>query len=272
MQVFSRSKTIFFPISKVGRNYLPFIKELEDAEVKFINIGTSAVNYSGIGYVQTIDSDLYISLSDRYGNLFYDNAPIRTFSSNYYLGQMQTIGRKIVLQNCFIENPNTNNVGKIVAITFFWDDARFSSKQQGQTYKETVELLLPPEPMREKKVKLKFPDIRTIAGKRIRSIRPAYDYSSISPLNYKTIINGWNMNDGTGFYSVYLTLANGSTILVDNLDLNKMLDAYKVEPLYFENLLVNFPDSYITFVVKYGNQTLPEDIRSIPLIIEYLED
>lgn len=271
MQVFSRSKTIFFPISKVGRNYLPFIKELEDAEVKFINIEVSTIDYSGIGIVRTIDSDLYLSLEDRFGNLFYDTVPIRTFSSAYYLGQMQRIDRKIVLQNCFIENPSTEEIGSIVAISFFWDDSRFASKQQGKTYKETIELLLPPATQTVQTVKLKFPDIRTIAGKRIRSIRPAYYSTSISPLGYETI-NNYNIYDPTQYYSIYLTLANGSTILIDSFDVSKMIDINKTEPLYFENILINFPDSYITVVIKFGESGPFQEIRSIPLIIEYLED
>ena len=280
MLTISRSKTIFLKLNKTGRNYLPFIKELETYDVKFIDILPSAINYDNNNVINTIDNYVYLSLEDKFGELFYDTINVRNFNPNYYLGQRKIIGKKLVLQNCFVEVPeyvgNTSIpelLGSVIAITFYWDEPRFSSNASGKYYKETVELLLQPSNSRERSVKIKFPDIRTIAGKRIRSIRPAYPYTSVSPLGYSTIMNGWNVSDGTSAMSIYLTLANGSNILIDMLNMDTLSDNYQLESLNFENILINFPDSFIEVVVKYGNgQTLPTDVRSIPLIIEYMED
>lgn len=280
MLTISRSKTIFLKLNKTGRNYLPFIKELETYDVKFIDILPSAINYDNNNVINTIDNYVYLSLEDKFGELFYDTINVRTFNPNYYLGQRKIIGKKLVLQNCFVEVPeyvgNTSFpelLGSVIAITFYWDEPRFSSNASGKYYKETVELLLQPSNSRERSVKIKFPDIRTIAGKRIRSIRPAYPYTSVSPLGYSTIMKDWNVSDSTSYMSVYLTLANGSNILIDMLNMDTLSDNYQLESLNFENILINFPDSFIEVVVKYGNgQTLPTDVRSIPLIIEYMED
>lgn len=279
MLTISRSKTIFLKLNKIGRNYLPFIKELETYDVKYIDILPSAINFDQNNVITTIDNYVYLSLEDKFGNLFYDTINVRNFNPNYYLGQRKFIGKKLVLQNCFVEVPeyidNTPELlGKVIAITFYWDEPRFTAPDNNKKcYKETVELLLQPSLNRERAVKIKFPDIRTIAGKRIRSIRPAYMFTSISPLGYNTIMNGWNIADGTSAMSIYLTLANGANILIDMLDMNALSDNYQLESLNFENILINFPDSYIEVVVKYGqNQNLPTDVRSIPLIIEYMED
>ena len=71
------------------------------------------------------------------------------------------------------------------------------------------------------------------------------------------------------------TLANGSNILIDSLNLDSLSDVYAIEPLAFENILVNFPDCSLELVMKINendNTITPDTIYSIPLIIEYMED
>lgn len=273
MAIISRSKTIFVPITKVGRNYFPYIKELQDKKIKFIDIVSSYYNYLYTQQeVKTADSDMYITLSDKQGNLFYDNIDIANFRPQYRLGQRNTIERYITLQNCFIEAPALDSP-KVVAVTFYWDEGEVRNAAT-KTYKETVELLFNSTPETNKSVKLKFPDIRTIAGKRIRSIRLDTTFSStISPLGYPTWSAGWNTADATSQYSIYLTLVNGTNILIDQIDTLLLTDILSVDPIEFNDILINFPDSYLLFEAKYGvNNTVPTGIRSIPLIIEYLED
>lgn len=270
MQHFSRSKTIFVKLNKLGRNFLPFIKELESNVVKYIDIQQSFIDYDGSNIIETVTDGAYITLLDRYGNLFYDNVDIRNFTPGYYLGQRKLIDRKLVMQNCFIECTTQQMIGKVVAITFYWDEKKFSSPiGTEKTSKELVELLLAPSQSRTVVTQIKFPDIRNIAGKKIRSIRPQYLLNqAVTPLGYNTFPQNSEVQS-----SVYLTLANGNTILVDSLNLLSMLDVWQLTPLFFDNLIVNFPDSYITVVVQYGEgATLPTETFSIPLQIEYLED
>lgn len=261
MQRFSRSKTIFLRLSKIGRNYLPFIKELETYNVKFIDILQSYIDYDGVDVIETLSSGAYLTLADKFDNLFYDQVDIINFNSAYYLGQHKLIDRKLVLQNCFIDLQNPNYIGRVVAITFYWDEPQYTNGNNTQkTFKELVELIVLPSS--NKYIRIKFQDIRTIAGKRIRSIRQHYD-NAITPLGYPTLpINS------VLHFSIYLTLANGNNILVDKLDLTAMYDNYRLLPLEFDNLLVNFPDSYVEVVVT----TALEQTTSIPLLIEYLED
>lgn len=273
MAIISRSKTIFVPITKVGRNYFPYIKELQDKKIKFIDIVSSYYTFLySQQNVTTVDNSYYITLIDKQGNLFYDNIDIANFRPQYRLGQRNTIERYITLQNCFIEAPVLDSP-KVVAVTFYWDEGEVRNAAT-KTYKETVELLFDSTPETNKSVKIKFPDIRTIAGKRIRSIRLDTMFgSSISPSGYPIWSAGWNTADPTSKYSIYLTLINGTNILIDQIDTLLLTDLLSVDPIEFNDILINFPDSYITFEAKYGpNNAVPTGVRSIPLIIEYLED
>ena len=273
MAVISNSKTIFVPINKVGRNYFPYVKELQDKKIKFIDIVSSYYDFLFAQQeVVTSDSNMFITLSDKQGNLFYDNIDIANFRPQYRLGQRNTIERNLILQNCFIEAPILNSP-KVVAVTFYWDENNVKQSNK-KTYKETIELLINPTSSANKNFTIKFPDIRNIAGKRIRSIRAVeVGGSTISPSGYPTWFAGWNTADPQSVYSIYLTLVNGNNVIVDHLDTKLLTDLLSVDPIEFNDILINFPDSYITFEAKYGsNNNIPTDVRSIPLIIEYLED
>ena len=270
MQTISRSKTIFVQINKIGRTYLPFIKELETYPVKYIETQNSVIDYDNNTVIETLTSGVYLTLAYKYGNLFFDNIDINNFQPAYYIGMRKLIDRHLVLQNCFIDNEDESLIGRVVMLTFSWDEPNFARKDScGKCYKETVELFLQPSTNRKQIAKIKFPDLRNVAGKRIRSIRPAYwQGSSITPLGYQTITQVY-----ADKISIYLTLANGSNILIDSMNLMSMVDFYQIEPLQFDNLLVNFPDSFVEVILEYDESSpLPTEVRSIPLIIEYMED
>lgn len=270
MQTISRSKSVFIRINKIGRVYLPFIKELETYPIKYVDTQYSVINDPATdSVIETITSNIYLTLVDHHGNIFYDNINLNNFLPGYYIGMRKKIDRHVSLQNCFIENTDEALIGSVVMLTFMWDEPRFSQKMScGKFYKETVELLLQPSNNRKQIAKIKFPDLRNVAGKRIRSIRPAYwQGSSITPLGYQTITQR-----SSDKVSVYLTLANGNNILIDGMNIWSMIDFYQVEPLEFENILINFPDSFVEVIVEYEENNVPTDVRSIPLIIEYMED
>lgn len=267
MQTISRSKTIYVPINKIGRNYLPFVKELQQYPVKFIDIQSSFIVLGNGSVVKTINNNVYLTLADAAGNLFYDNVDIINFTPDEFLGQRKLINTKLILQNCFISNTLIANIGSIVAITFYWDEPRFAANVTGKKiYKETVELLMNPITTPTARQRINFPDIRNLANKRIRAIRPAYlSQSTVSPLGYKIF-------ERVEEFSVYLTLANGNNILIDNLNLDLMSDINLLDYMSFENILINFPNSYITVVVNYTEPIPTAEVLSIPLIIEYMED
>lgn len=267
MQTISRSKTIFVSINKVGRNYLPFVKELQMYPVKYIDIKSSFVRLANGSIIKTIDNNVYLTLADVNGNLFYDNVDIYNFTPNEFLGQRKLIDTKLILQNCFIANSDVANIGSIVAMTFYWDEPRFAySGVEKKYFKETIELLVNITAAPIAIQRINFPDIRTLAKKRIKSIRPAYLFNStVSPLGYKIF-------DRVNEFSVYLTLANGNNILIDQLNMDLMADINLLDYITFENILVNFPNSYIDVVMKFDEPLPTAETVSIPLIIEYMED
>lgn len=267
MQTISRSKTIFVAINKIGRNYLPFVKELQTYPVKYIDIQSSYVVLPNGTVAKTINNNVYLTLADATGNLFYDNIDIINFTPNEFLGQRKLIGTKLILQNCFLANTERANIGSVVAITFYWDEPRFAYTTTGKKYfKETIELMLAPISTPTSFQKINFPDIRNLANKRIRAIRPAYlSQSTVSPLGHKIF-------ERAEEFSVYLTLANGNNILIDHLNLELMSDINLLDYMSFENILINFPNSYINVVVKFTEPLPTAEPLSIPLIIEYMED
>ena len=70
-QIISGSKTVLVPINRVGRNYFPYVKELQDRKVKYIDISDVRIGISPTETVYSVNYGVFITLADRYGNLFY---------------------------------------------------------------------------------------------------------------------------------------------------------------------------------------------------------
>lgn len=276
MQKISQSKTIILPINKLGKNYLPYIKDLEVHKIKYIDIHRSLILNENDELVYSFSTGFYLSIADRFGTIVSDNISTAFFQPTAMLGERVLIDKHISLQNSYVFNsitPVEAGIGQFVTITFYWDEDKFSSYNfNKKTYKETVELLLSPSTSIQRVEKIKFPDIRTFANKRIRSIRPAWKECSVSPLGYQSINNGTEEPSSIE-YSIYLTLANGNYKLIDHLDLSLLKDTGFIDSISFNDLLVNFPDSYIEVYIDYASvNNLPTEVRSIPMIIEYVED
>lgn len=265
-QIISGSKTVLVPINKVGRNYFPYIKELQDRKVKYIDI--SDVYY---GTAPTITNSslhygVYLTLADKYGNLFYDAVPVENFNSTqYFLGVRNFIDRQIILQNCFIENEVAANIGRFVAVTFYWDEEQTQSTKK--CLKQLIEIVIDPSLANSQLFyyRVKFPDVQNLANKRIRSIRTASWFATMTtPLGYPTI----NPSTGT---TVYMTLAYGRNILFDNLPLKYMREQWTNSQLEFADVLLNMQDCYMSIAFAQASD-IPSTVFSVPLIVEYIED
>lgn len=262
-QVISGSKTVLVPINRVGRNYFPYIKELQDRKVKYIDISNVYFGKSPSETEESLYYGMFLTLADKYSNLFYDAVPIENFNSTqYFLGVRNFIDRQIILQNCFIENEVAANVGKFVAVTFYWDDAKTTT--DNKCFKQLIEVVV--EPSNALYVfKAKFPDIQNIANKRIRSIRTASWFATMTtPLGYPTI----NPSTGT---TVYMTLAYGNNIHFDNLPLKYMREQWTNSQLEFADVLLNMQDCYLSIAFNQASD-IPATAFSVPLIVEYIEE
>lgn len=278
-QFISGSKTVILPLYKVGRNYFPFIKELEDRTIKYITTTVQYLSYTDDSIFKSTVDDLYLSLQDREGNIFVDNVNLNYFyNTKYTLGIYTKIDRKLVLQNCFIEVP-AKLTGRgsypFAVITFMYDDGRYSQKGFNHKYrKELVEILVNlsevNSPFFGFKKQCKFPDLRTIAGKRLKSIRLANYTSGTSPLGYPVLDR--NVVDSDITFS--LILRNGSYILFDRLNMEYLTETDALFPLDFENVLCNFPDSSLILEspTLNFNEGYEPGTYSILLIVEYMED
>lgn len=261
-QIISGSKTVLVPINRVGRNYFPYVKELQDRKVKYIDISDVRIGISPTETVYSVNYGVFITLADRYGNLFYDAVPIENFNApQYFLGVRNNIDRQIILQNCFIENSNASNVGKYVAVTFYWDDMQMTNKK---CFKQLIEVVVEPSQVNLFTYKLKFPDVQNLANKRIRSIRTASWYAPMTtPLGYPTI-------DSSGT-TIYMTLANGNKIYFDNLPLKYMRENWTNSQLAFSDIVLNMQDCYLSIAFAQS-QDIPVTTFSVPLIVEYIEE
>lgn len=263
-QVISGSKTVLVPINRVGRNYFPYIKELQDRKVKYIDISDVYFGKSSSETEATIGYGLFLTLVDKYSNLFYDAVPVENFNSiQYFLGVRNNINRQIILQNCFIENEVAARVGKFVAVTFYWDDDKTTTDKK--CFKQLIEVVIERSQSSLYIFKVKFPDVQNIANKRIRSIRPAAWVATFTtPLGYPTINPSANV-------TISMTLANGNNILFDNLPIYYMRETWANSQLEFADVLLNMQDCYLSIAFS-REYDIPTTAFSVPLIVEYIEE
>ena len=263
-QIISGSKTVLVPINKVGRNYFPYIKELQDRKVKFIDISDVQFAKSPSKTELSLYYGVFLTLADKFGNLFYDAVPVENFNSTqYFLGVRNLIDRNIILQNCFVENTLSSNIGKYIAVTFYWED-EYNYNPNKKCYKQLIEVIVEQQ-SNLYLYKVKFPDVQNLANKRIRSIRQGAWFASLTtPLGFPTL----NPSSGT---TIYMTLANGGNIIFDNLPLKYMREQWTNSQLSFDDVLLNLQDCYLSIAFTQASD-IPATAFSVPLIVEYIEE
>lgn len=229
----SGSKTVIVPITQVGRNMLPFVEDLKDKYIKYIDFCPVGSLPNSSGTAVTASSKHIISLSNKSGNVYdLQDIPLQKFDISLNWGIRPAIMRKLSLQNSYINCTDAGEVGKYAVLVFYYDNPENS--RRNTTTDVAVNAF--EVPVKSAVFANQFPDNRTMVGKNFRSLY--FSPVSLTP----------NLNTGftaTQMLDLYITLQKGNYAVIDTLPLMCLYGINMVEPLEFANIQFDFTNSFV---------------------------
>lgn len=234
----SGGQSIIVPIKRLGNNYLPFIEDLKDRVIKYIDVvakpyGITLPN----GDTSVRENQLFtsfITLMSKNG-VVQDiaNLPLSSCYTFANGGEHYFIGRKISLQNSYITVTDETMIGKSIMLVVWYDEPLYSARNStNNVCVESVEV-----DYKTPNFKNLFPDNRTLAGKRIRKI--IIDNVSKTP-SYRDCANNNN-------FLPFLTLNNGNVSILKEIPFTSLFNSnglYQWE-LEFANIKFDLTNSYV---------------------------
>lgn len=229
----SATKTVIVPIVTVGKNYLPFIEDLRDKTIKYIDFcPVGSLPYSSATPV-TDSSKYIVTLSSRSGNQYdIQDVPMEKFDLTLNWGIRPAIMRELSLQNSYLLCTDAAEIGKFAVLVFYYDYPEYSRRNT------TIDVSVNgfEVPIVKASQPNQLPDNRTMVGKRFRSV-------FFTPATYTpTMSTGITYTESKDFY---LTLNKGNFSIIDTLPLMCLYAVNMVEPIEFSNIIFDFTNSYI---------------------------
>lgn len=251
----SGAKAVIVPIKQVGKNYLPFVEDLRNRYIKYIDaVATDHLPETSMSGVNAFTS-MSITIADKIGNMaVMRDLPLDRLNYETTYGVRQPIGREMSMQNSYITVTNSSMVGKGILLVFWYDLPEYSKKN---TTDETIVDGLT-IPITTSVFKNQLPDSMTMASKRFRSI--LWQPVGITP-DFQT---GVSYTDGK---NLYLTLRKGSYNVVENVPLALLYQMWQADKIQFANMIFDFQSSYI-IVGGAGTYTTPVG-KSVFLNFQY---
>lgn len=240
----SGAKAVIVPITKVGKNYLPFIEDLRNRYIKYIDaVETTYLPETTMSGV-TDFTNCYITIADKVGNMaVMRDLPLNRLNYQKTYGVRQPIAREMSMQNSYIEVTQQSLVGKGVLLVFWYDLPEYS--QRNVTDETVIDGLS--VPITTAVYKNQLPDSLTMAGKRFRSI--LFQPVGVTP-DYQTGVNY------TDAHYLYLTLRKGSYNVLENVPVALLYQLWQVDKIQFANMVFDFQSSYI-IIGGQGTYTAP---------------
>lgn len=230
----SGAQAVIVPVTKLGKNPLPFVENLRNRYIKYIDAVPTTylpdVSTTGV----TDFTNCYISIADKVGNeIVMRDLPLNRLNYNETYGQRQPIAREISMQNSYITINTASMVGKAILLVFWFDLPEYS--QRNTTDDVLVDGIS--VPITSAVYKNQLPDSLTMAGKRFRSV--LFQPVGVTP-DYAT---GISFSDA---HYLYLTLRKGSYNVLENVPLALLYQMWQVDKIQFANMIFDFQSSYIT--------------------------
>ena len=238
----SGAKAVFVPIRNTGKNYLPFIEDLKDRYIKYID-------FYGCQYLPDTDApgltstdDLYLTLADKTGNsLYVKEMPLSRFDYMATVGIRQPVCNKLSLQNSYITCADASHIGKVAMLVFWYDLPQYSRANTSEVV-ITDSLTVPITTAIRHNT---LPDEERMANKRFRRI--LLGIPTTTP-DYQTGL------DAAKLANLYITLRKGSYNVIENLPVVFLYQLYMLEKSEFANIVFDLQSSFITIG---GDNTIP---------------
>lgn len=238
----SGAKAVLVPIRQLGKNVLPFIEDLRDRYVKYIDFYPCTYLPDTDEPGCSTSQDLFLTLQTKYGNEYLVNAmPMQRFDYTQTTGLRQAVGAKIALQASFIDCQNASMVGK-TALLVFWYDLPDYSRANKSDATVTDSLTIPLTTAIRHNI---FPDEERMADKRFRRLLLG------TPTTTPDYATGLTLAQ---LQNVYITLRKGSYNVVENLPIVYLYQIQAYEKAEFANIVFDFLNSYLTIG---GANTIP---------------
>lgn len=240
----SGAQAVIVPIKNIGKNYIPFVENLRNRCIKYIDAHETAYlpESSVSGVIEFKNAT--ITIADKVGNMsVIRDLPLNRLNYRKTYGLRQPIMREMSMQNSYINVVDASMVGKAILLVFWYDLPEYS--QRNTTDETIVDGLT--IPITTAVFKNQLPDSLSMAGKRFRSI--LWQPVGITP-DFQT---GVDYADG---HHLYLTLRKGSYNVLENVPLALLYQMWQADKIMFANMIFDFQSSYIT-VGGAGSYTNP---------------
>ena len=238
----SGAQLVLVPIRNVGRNYFPYVENIQRRVIKYIDFCPAQYlpDTTAAGLQST--QDMYITIYNEYGNTeIHRNLPLQRLNYIETNGIRQHIFSKISLKTCYIDCQDQSQVGTTAALLFWYDLPEYS--QRNTTDNVITDSLTIPLTTSVRYNQL--PDNDRMAGKRFR--RLLLGLPSVTPDLTTGITSAQAAN-------IYLTLRKGSYNIVENLPLPLLYQLQMLNKSEFQNITFDFQSSYLTIG---GADTIP---------------
>lgn len=231
----SGAQAVLVPITKVGKNYFPYVENLRNRCIKYIDAypcnylpGTTAEGVNNFGY------DLYVTITDKIGNSnLIQDLPLTRLDYNETHGQRQQIASEISLQNSYITAVDDYYVGKTVLLVMWYDLPEYSARNTSDNVRVDGLSI----PITTATFANQLPDSLTMAGKRFRQV--LFEIVGLTPDMTEGVTSAESQN-------MYLTLRKGSYNVLENVPLHLLYQMWQMDKITFANIIFDFQSSYIT--------------------------
>lgn len=213
---------------KQGRNFLPFIADLKDRVVKYIDVVSDITDTSDVPIDATPDL-LTLSLCKKDTNDYvYDEVSCANFDPLSKFGVRQLVGYKLDLEKSFI-TADSNSVGSNTFIVFYYQDEK------------------PFSPIPCKKVSSSPVYFGTSTINYLQENRTLADkvFTGIFPPIAEMTDNG-TITAQYEIQNMFLNLVKGSDMFVRNVPLVMFFRSYNmVNYLSFDGIQIDFTNSFV---------------------------
>lgn len=230
----SGAQLVLVPIQRIGRNYLPFVENLNRRIIKYVDFAPAQYLPDTTATGTTSTDNMYITIFDEYGNTeLQRNLPMERINYKDTLGIRNPIFNRVRLDASYIDCQNEDMVGTTAALVFWYDLPEYSKANST----DTLIIDRVSVPLTTSIRYNLFPDSDRMVGKRFRRI--LLSAPSVTPDLHTGVAE-------TQLQNIYLTLRKGSYCIAENLPISLLYQLHMLQKTEFQNIIFDFHSSYLT--------------------------
>lgn len=230
----SGAQLVLVPIQRKGRNYLPFVENLNRRIIKYVDFAPAQYLPDTTATGTTSTDNMYITIFDKYGNTeLQRDLPMERINYKDTLGIRNPIFNRVRLDASYIDCQNEDMVGTTAALVFWYDLPEYSKANSTDTLIiDSVSV-----PLTTYSGYNLFPDSDRMVGKRFRRILLS------APRRTPDLHTGV---EEAQLQNIYLTLRKGSYCIAENLPISLLYQLKMLQKTEFQNIIFDFHSSYLT--------------------------